>query len=35
MEIMLIDFLICLLSTLIVMCVTVGYVHYYLGRDKA
>ncbi len=35
MEIMLIDFLICLLSTLIVMCVAVGYVHYYLGRDKA
>lgn len=35
MEIMLIDFLICLLSTLIVMFVAVGYVHYYLGRDKA
>lgn len=35
MDLMIIDFLICLLSTLIVMCVAIGYVHYYFGRDKA
>lgn len=35
MEIMLIDFAICLISTIAVMCIAMCYVHIKLGRDKA
>ncbi len=35
MEIMLIDFAICLISTIAVMCIAMCYVHVKLGRDKA
>ena len=35
MEIMLIDFAICLITTIAVMCIAMCYVHIKLGRDKA
>lgn len=34
MEIMLIDFAICLIITIAVMCIVMCYVHIKLGRDK-
>lgn len=34
MEIMLIDFAICLIITIAVMCIAMCYVHVKLGRDR-
>ena len=35
MEIMLIDFAICLITTIAAMCIALCYVRIKLGRDKA
>lgn len=35
MNLMIIDFLICLISTIAVMCIAMCYVHIKFGRDKA
>jgi hypothetical protein len=34
MDLMILDFIICLLCTLLVMCFAIGYMHSYFRRDK-